>query len=440
MISNPLTSSTHLNMATTEQLNKVALEYFIQQPVTADMISYLATKATEVIRCNDQPGPQMPPTPPASPPLDAQDAQQPHLPSVEQFIQNLVDRSRVQVPTLMSSLVYLDRLRQKLPPMAKGMRCTVHRIFLASLILAAKNINDSSPKNKHWARYSVVKDFEHFGFTLTEVNLMEKQLLFLLDWDLNIKENDLYTHLEPFLAPIRVQLQEREARHEQRRVAALKERELAARRQREQSRQRELREQAIARTQMPLTNPAPAAFMGTFQSQSTTHLPSYYNASPVTDSPVFSAGSITAPATPARRAAHGTRHRRMRSISPPDVNAVPGLERHAGSSVSSTPSSRASSVSPPPSRGLRTPYSQGSISSMSEIVQVATPERAYGMTYGHAGGMGYEPYSYSLEGKKGDISIAVMPVVNEDKPIATKKAKISGNTWMSRMWTMTARA
>lgn len=423
-------------MASTEQLNKVALEYFIQQPVTADMISYLATKATEVIRCNDQTNPQMPLTPPTTPPLDPQDTQQPNLPSVEQFIQNLVDRSRVQVPTLMSSLVYLDRLRQKLPPMAKGMRCTVHRIFLASLILAAKNINDSSPKNKHWARYSVVNDYEHFGFTLTEVNLMEKQLLFLLDWDLNIKENDLYTHLDPFLAPIRIQLQEREARHEQKRIAAMKERELAARRQREQSR---LREQAIARVQQMPANPAPAAFIGALQSHSTTHLPSYYNASPVAASPVFSVGSITAPTTPARRAAHGTRHRRMRSISPPDVNAVPGLERYAGSSVSSTPSSRASSVSPPPSRGMRTPYSQGSISSMSEIVQVAEPERVYGAAYGHANGMGYEPYSYSLEGKKGDISVSVMPVVSEDKPIATKKAKITGNTWMSRMWTMTAR-
>ncbi|KAI5777511.1 hypothetical protein EDC01DRAFT_678144 [Geopyxis carbonaria] len=82
------------------------------------------------------------------------------------------------------------------------MRCTVHRIFLASLILAAKNLNDSSPKNKHWARYSIVRGFDGFGFSLTEVNLMEKQLLFLLDWDLGITNDDLYYHLEPFLAPI----------------------------------------------------------------------------------------------------------------------------------------------------------------------------------------------------------------------------------------------
>jgi hypothetical protein len=90
------------------------------------------------------------------------------------------------------------------------MRCTVHRIFLAALILAAKNLNDSSPKNKHWARYSAVRGYENFGFSVTEVNLMEKQLLFLLDWDLRINPDDLYYHLEPFLAPIRV-YQAREA-------------------------------------------------------------------------------------------------------------------------------------------------------------------------------------------------------------------------------------
>jgi hypothetical protein len=83
------------------------------------------------------------------------------------------------------------------------MKCTAHRIFLASLILAAKNLNDSSPKNKHWARYTTVRGFDSFGFSLTEVNLMEKQLLGLLDWDLRVTEDDLYFHLEPFLAPIR---------------------------------------------------------------------------------------------------------------------------------------------------------------------------------------------------------------------------------------------
>lgn len=268
---NALTCS---DAALAEAGNKAALDYFIQLPVSKEMISYLALKASQVIRCDNSPpvssssSSSSPasssaastsaaassrqqssssassvaaasaaaalPTPPVSP--ESADASStsptaspaaaaacsgstashqssaskhsppalPALPSVEMFITSLVERSHVQVPTLMSSLVYLDRLKKRLPPVAKGMRCTVHRIFLASLILAAKNLNDSSPKNKHWARYTAVRGYDRFGFSLTEVNLMEKQLLYLLDWDLRITADDLYTHFEPFLAPVRV--------------------------------------------------------------------------------------------------------------------------------------------------------------------------------------------------------------------------------------------
>lgn len=383
--------------------NQAALDHFIMLPVSSTMVSYLADKAAGVIRCEQRrplTDKHLPPTPPSTPPYGAESRSplQPSLPPLKVFIQGLVDRSHVQVPTLMSSLVYLSRLQQKLPPVAKGMRCTVHRIFLASLILAAKNLNDSSPKNKHWARYSSVKGYEGFGFSLTEVNLMEKQLLFLLDWNLQITNNDLLAHFEPFLGPIRSRMDLEETKHQHR--ARGPELVLEEQALRGPTQSNPLKSTAS----MPALPPA----VGVYASPV-----SYASSSYISDLERFSSG-IQAPAVPPRRPVRQAKNARNRSISPPPVDAVPGLSR-PGTASTYASSSRSSSRSPQ-SSAHGTPAS--SVSSYTDDVASMSGKEDNFMSES----------TYTIRPSLGSHTLSYGSI--EEKP--AKKAKIGGGGIIAR--------
>lgn len=178
---------THIVAAMVSSADLKALRIFIQGPVTHDMIHKLVVATLQVIPCNEDKNSK------------AVAGEKP-LPSLMTFISRLVRYTNVYAGTLMTTLVYLSKLKLKLPKNAQGLPCTRHRIFLSCLILASKFHNDSSPKNVHWATYT------DGLFSLKDVNLMERQLLYLLNWDIRVSNQDMISHLSKFLDPIKEEL------------------------------------------------------------------------------------------------------------------------------------------------------------------------------------------------------------------------------------------
>ncbi|AGO12165.1 AaceriAEL195Wp [[Ashbya] aceris (nom. inval.)] len=170
-----------------------ALALLLRSPVTEDMLQFLTRATLRVAPCGRD---AQCPSPPATP----DGARTRALPSVHTFITRLVRYTNVYTATLLTTVVYLERLRQLLPRDATGIPSTAHRIFLACLILSAKFHNDSSPLNKHWTKYT------DGLFTTQDVNLMERQLLRLFDWNVRVFDHDLCRVLAPLLAPIKQDL------------------------------------------------------------------------------------------------------------------------------------------------------------------------------------------------------------------------------------------
>lgn len=181
--------------------DREALKIFSRQPVNLDMINFLVSTTNSIIQVKPQQPQQLPSPASYSSLLLVSSTSEiisinPPI-TLTQFIKNLIKYSNVQTPTLMATLVYLNKLRNYLPANAVGMETTRHRIFLSALIVAAKSLNDSSPLNKHWTKYT------DGLLTLQEINLAERELISILNWNINITQEELIYTLQPFLIGIK---------------------------------------------------------------------------------------------------------------------------------------------------------------------------------------------------------------------------------------------
>ncbi|KAF8559854.1 hypothetical protein OG21DRAFT_1493123 [Imleria badia] len=101
------------------------------------------------------------------------------------FVTNVLTRAEVTIPTILVSLVYIDRAKPHLQIALEEWAC--ERVFLGAVMVASKYLNDSTLKNIHWALCTGV-------FGKRDVGRIEREFLDVLDFELSVTEADILSH------------------------------------------------------------------------------------------------------------------------------------------------------------------------------------------------------------------------------------------------------
>ncbi|KAF9649704.1 hypothetical protein BDM02DRAFT_3166264 [Thelephora ganbajun] len=111
--------------------------------------------------------------------------------SFAEFATGVIQKSQVTLPIILVALVYIERSRQHLSIELEQWAC--ERIFLGALVVASKYVNDTSPKNAHWAAWTGL-------FGKRDIGRVEREFLDVLDWELSLQESDIIAQHNLLLA------------------------------------------------------------------------------------------------------------------------------------------------------------------------------------------------------------------------------------------------
>ncbi|KAJ4477419.1 hypothetical protein J3R30DRAFT_3290870 [Lentinula aciculospora] len=103
------------------------------------------------------------------------------------YVKNLLFRSEVSTPIILSSLVYIERSKSNLHLACEEM--PLEQMLLGALVVASKYLNDHTMNNSVWEDYNYV-------FGAREISSFENQCLKSLNWNLNLTDNDIMVHYD----------------------------------------------------------------------------------------------------------------------------------------------------------------------------------------------------------------------------------------------------
>ncbi|KAK9711908.1 hypothetical protein K7432_007467 [Basidiobolus ranarum] len=108
---------------------------------------------------------------------------------LREFISELIRHSKVPTNNILCALLYLVRMKRRHPE-CQGTFGAGYRLFLAALIISNKYLYDNPYQNQSWVKISGNR------FTLQEINLMEFELLYFLNFHLNVTKEQWTNFVE----------------------------------------------------------------------------------------------------------------------------------------------------------------------------------------------------------------------------------------------------
>ncbi|ORX90416.1 hypothetical protein K493DRAFT_317984 [Basidiobolus meristosporus CBS 931.73] len=101
---------------------------------------------------------------------------------LREFIARITMKSQIPINNILCALLYLVRLKQR-HPACKGVSGSGNRLFLAALIVGNKFLYDNAYLNSSWVPIT------DGLFTVREINLMEFELLYFLNFRLHVTKD-----------------------------------------------------------------------------------------------------------------------------------------------------------------------------------------------------------------------------------------------------------
>lgn len=101
--------------------------------------------------------------------------------TVLKYLRFLRDKAKCSRACFIVALIYIDRLLEKNTQISITPN-TVHKLFLTSILTASKFVTDLSYSNTTWASFG--------GVRTEEMNILEREFLFLLQFSLVISKDE----------------------------------------------------------------------------------------------------------------------------------------------------------------------------------------------------------------------------------------------------------